>query len=394
VGNDKPDWTYVSEISAGIVQIDTSGGPVSVDATGSTVLVEPTSTAVFNISGSVDANITNSTLDVNITNATITVEPSTNSTWDVNITNATLNVSGTVTVDSIQTTVTVSGDVNANITNSSIAITNATDDQGNPIPLDINVTNSVINVSGSVDANITNSTLTIEPATGATFDVNVTNSTINVSGSVDANITNSTIVVEPAGGATFNVSGSVDVSGSEININTINTTVEVQAPTGDILRATELYDKTYVFTRSVSLSASTSDTFSITIAGKIAQIAVSFTFSDYTSPLNFRIEIYEPSTGATYQWTAADLLTLSGYYQAVKNGFAYSYKDFSPTSAGYVDTVFVDADNLGKIKAAGFVIRIPIKMNASSSNEGYIKVENLDSSLSCTVDYGAVFLHY
>jgi len=438
MGVDKPDWTYVSEISAGTVTIDTSGGPVDVDASDSLVYVTPASGATFNISGDVNANITNTSIDVNVTNSSITVTPDSTSTWnvnvtnssitvtpdadstwnvnvtnssinvtgsvevypqsgsqwDVNVTNSSITVSGTVDVNSVSGTVNISGDVNANITNASIAVTNATDEYGNPIPLDINVTNSTINVSGSVDANITNSTITVEPASGVTFDVNITNSSITVSGSVDANITNSSIVVEPASGATFNVSGSVDVTGSEVNINTINTTVEVQAPTGDILRATELYDKTYVFTRSASLGGGDSDQFDLPITGKIAQIAVSFTFSDYTSPLDFRVTIYEPSTGATYQWTADDLFTLAGYKEALDSGFAYNYKDFSPTSGGYVDCVYVDANSLGQVKSAGFVIRIPIKLNGTSSNPGYIKVENLSTSVACTVDYGAVFLHY
>jgi len=417
MGKDKPDWTYVSEVRTGVVQIDTSGGPVSVDATGSLVYVDQQPGAVLNVSGDVNANITNTELNVNVVNSKITVEPSDTAVFKVDVQNSTINVSGTVSVDAINTTVNVSGAVDANITNSSIAIENATDEQGNPIPLDINVTNSVLNVSGSVDANITNSVITVQPSSDAVFnvsgDVNITNSVLtvqpdtnavfNVSGSVDANITNSTLdvnvtnsvlTIEPSSTAVFNVNGSVDVSGSTIDINTVNTTVYVQAPSGDYVRSAEVFEKVFVVTRNPQIGAGSSDQFNITVKAKLQSLAISWAYNDYYSPDYVQIDIYEPATGATYTFYGSDLFILSGYQSALFSGYAGNNTAYPPHSNGAVQCVFVDANTLGNVKAAGFIIRIPLLLQGSSDSPAYIKITNNHDSATLYAFYGGVFTHY
>lgn len=459
MGRDKPDWTFTTEISAGTVKIDTSEGPVLVDATGSTIDVKPVAGAIFTVAGDVNAtvigtvevypktgatfnvsgtvNVSSGTVSISSVNTTVTIKPELGSTFDVNIKNTTINVSGTVNVGQVNSTVTVMPDANAtfnvNVTNSSINVNgtvnigqvNSTVTIAPDANAVFNVSGNVTVTSGTVSISSVNTTVTIKPETDTVFNVNITNPTVSVSGTVnidqvvgtvtvvpasnavfnvsgDVTINSGTVTVDnivgtvtikPEAGATFNVSGNVSVSSGTVNINSVNTTVSVQAPPGEVVRTDTVYSKVYWITRSVRLRPSVSDSFTIPFKSKIAQIAVSFTYTDYTSPLLFEIEIYNPATGATYTFTADDLLVLSGYRQALASGFAYTYKDFSPVSGGYVDTVYVDANNLGRVKSAGFVIRIPMELAPSGSSNPYIRVINNDPSRSCTVHWGFIFLY-
>ena len=146
------------------------------------------------VSGSVNSNITNTTLNVDGTvdiGNIVTI----NGTTDVTILNSTLNVDGTVDIGN---TVTVSGSVNSNITN------------------------TTLNVDGTVDIgnNITIGAVASGVSIGITGNVNTTiqNSTLNISGTVD--IGNNITIGAVAGGV------SIDVNGT-INVGSINTTASV-----------------------------------------------------------------------------------------------------------------------------------------------------------------------
>ena len=181
------------------------------------------------VSGTVDSNITNSSLnvavnnfpatqDVNITNPNVMVNGTVAisnfpTTQDVNITNTSVAVSGSVDANITNSSLNVAVNnfpttQDVNITNSSVAVSGSVSVDNFPATQDVNITNASVAVSGSVDANITNTSLPItnnnldnlqfdtlnnlkvvlENASvsvsvdnfPATQDVNITNSYINV----------------------------------------------------------------------------------------------------------------------------------------------------------------------------------------------------------------------
>jgi len=161
----------------------------------------------FVVTGEVDANITNTEINAYVTNSTITIEPSEGAEFIIKPAEA--------VVFQIQ------GQVDANITNSSL------------------------------DVNVTNSEITIKPASGTVFTISPDSAAVfNVQGSVDANITNteldvhvtnSTITIEPAAetvfevkpatGAVFNIQGDVNITNTELDVHVTNSTLNV---TGDV----------------------------------------------------------------------------------------------------------------------------------------------------------------
>jgi hypothetical protein len=176
----------------------------------------------LNLTGNVNANITNTSLNVDVTNFPATQPVSLNQVVETTIQNPSIAITGSVDVNNFPT------NQDVNITNSSVPISGAVDaniTNTTAIPIagavDVNNFPSTQTVNGSVDANITNTSLNVSVANfPSSQDVNITNTSVPVSGSVDANITNTTAIP---------IAGAVDINNFPTNqdVNITNTSVPV-----------------------------------------------------------------------------------------------------------------------------------------------------------------------
>ena len=156
------------------VTVDTSGGPVSISGD-------------VTVSGSVNATITNASIAVT---GTVDVGTLTSITDPI-------SVSGTVNVQGVSggTAIGIAGTVDIGNT-PSVTI----DTSGGPVSISGDVT-----VSGSVNATITNASIAV---TG-TVSADITNSSLTVTGSVSADITNSQL----------DITGPVSISAGQNGVN-------------------------------------------------------------------------------------------------------------------------------------------------------------------------------
>ena len=165
-------------------------------------------------------------------------------TQDVNITNSSVAVSGSVSVDNFPATQDV------NITNTSVAVSGSVSVDNFPATQDVNITNASIAVSGSVDANITNTSL---PITNNNLD-NLQFDTLN----------NLKVVLENA-----SVSVSVNNFPATQDVNITNSFIDV----GNFPATQNVNLSNITTNTALNVSDSTSQQYLSTIAGDLNKLS-------------------------------------------------------------------------------------------------------------------------